>query len=707
MKRQIHLAKYGNALHLLLCMGPSWALFRFGYAIRQKCGLLQRRMPAYTWKERPLKVWLESGIPSDQDDYFAWRKENAGCFFFPDLRNISPHLRSSVLKFFKNVTEEADKLLSGYWRYFSHPSFQIGFPPNWHCNPVTGEIAPAKAHWSRISDFGHGDIKFIWEPSRFSAVYILVRAYAANGDERYPEAFWRLVEDWAEKNPPNLGPNWKCGQECALRIMAWSFGLYAFAKSQHTTPDRMAQLVSMIAAHAERIEGNIAYARSQKNNHAITEAVGLWTVGLLFPELKYSARWRQHGRKVLENEVCRQIYDDGSYIQHSMNYHRLMLHALLWAFRLGKIAGKPFPHAVRDRFDRAIQFLYQLCDTQSGRVPNYGANDGALILPLNNCDYLDFRPVLQAAHYLIHNTRLFPPGPWDEDLLWLFGPEALDSPIKPLQKEAVAADSGGYYTLLGKGSWGMVRCHSYRDRPSQADMLHFDLWFDGKNILRDGGSYSYNCEPPWKHYFISTSAHNTVEVDGKDQMEKGPRFLWLRWTRSRVRQNTILANGKAHYWEGEHFGYSRRKNGVVHQRGILVAGDALIIVDDLLSSGAHKYTLRWRLINGDWRLISPHTWYNVQSEAKISVLSPATIESRLVNGQKKTSPEGWESLYYGEKVPCPTIICDTKGDVCRFITVISFHGEEIGFHDERVIKLNDLEVRLNPQSNSNESIVAL
>jgi len=315
--------------------------------------------------------------------------------------------------------------------------------------------------------------------------------------------------------------------------------------------------------------------------------------------------------------------------------------------------------------------------------------------------------VLQAAHYLIHNSRLFPPGPWDEDLLWLFGPEALDSPIKHLQKETVSADSGGYYTLLGKGSWGMVRCHSYRDRPSQADMLHFDLWFDGKNILRDGGSYSYNCEPPWKHYFTSTSAHNTVEVDGKNQMEKGPRFLWLRWTRSSVRQNTILANGKAHYWEGEHFGYFRRKNGVVHQRGILVAEDAWIIVDDLLSSGTHKYTLRWRLINGDWGLISPHPWYNGQSGAKISVLGPAAMESRLVSGQKKNSPEGWESLYYGEKVPCPTIICDTKGDTCRFITVISFHGEEIIFHDQGVIKLDDLEVRLNLPSNSSKSIVAL
>ena len=58
-------------------------------------------------------------------------------------------------------------------------------------------------------------------------------------------------------------------------------------------------------------------------------------------------------------------------------------------------------------------------------MPYYGQNDGALILPLNNCGYHDFRPVVAATQFLVSGTRRFEPGPWDEDLLWLFGPEAL------------------------------------------------------------------------------------------------------------------------------------------------------------------------------------------------------------------------------------------------------------------------------------------
>ena len=33
----------------------------------------------------------------------------------------------------------------------------------------------------------------------------------------------------------------------------------------------------------------------------------------------------------------------------------------------------------------------------TGEAPFYGHNDGALILPLNNCGYHDLRPVVQAT----------------------------------------------------------------------------------------------------------------------------------------------------------------------------------------------------------------------------------------------------------------------------------------------------------------------
>ena len=41
-------------------------------------------------------------------------------------------------------------------------------------------------------------------------------------------------------------------------------------------------------------------------------------------------------------------------------------------------------------------------DENSGKVPNYGANDGALVFPLSTCGYLDYRPQLNAINYIIN-----------------------------------------------------------------------------------------------------------------------------------------------------------------------------------------------------------------------------------------------------------------------------------------------------------------
>jgi hypothetical protein len=135
----------------------------------------------------------------------------------------------------------------------------------------------------RFASDDYGDLKFILEPSRFLFVYPLARAYAISDKEQFAEAFWKAVEDWARSSPPMSGPLWICGQESSLRILALSFGLYAFLHSPATTPRRVELLLSMIAAHAWRTEQTVGYARSQRSNHLFSEAVGLLTVGILYP----------------------------------------------------------------------------------------------------------------------------------------------------------------------------------------------------------------------------------------------------------------------------------------------------------------------------------------------------------------------------------------------------------------------------------------
>jgi hypothetical protein len=68
--------------------------------------------------------------------------------------------------------------------------------------------------------------------------------------------------------------------------------LLQFIHSPSTTPERhRQQFTQLIAAQAERIYANIGYAISTRSNHTISEAFGLWMVGLLFPELKDAEKY--------------------------------------------------------------------------------------------------------------------------------------------------------------------------------------------------------------------------------------------------------------------------------------------------------------------------------------------------------------------------------------------------------------------------------
>lgn len=640
---------------LLRYFGPSWLAFRLLYAVKLRTGWFKRRLPSYAWLERPLSYSLRSGVPSSPEAYVAWRNQSGVQFFFNDVPVTNGRFDSSI------AVAEADAVLAGSWTYFTHTRFDVGMPPNWHRNPLTGHIVSADRHWSEISDFDSGDIKYVWEANRFSVVYTLVRAYAATQDTKYATAFWRLVEDWAIHNPPQLGPNWKCGQEATFRVMAWCFGLWAFQKLG--SPEQVSQLVAMIAAHAERIEGNIAYARSQNNNHGVSEGVGLWTVGTLFPELKKAKQWATNGKKVIEAELRRQIYEDGSYAQYSPNYQRVMLHDAIWALRLGELNNNRFSQDIYEKVLSSANFLLQILDLESGYVPNHGANDSALVLPLNNADPNDFRPVLQVAYYLVRQKRLF--TGFDEDLFWLFGSEALDSPIhySPPTQEHLSASTGGYYTLRGDDSWLMVRCAEYRARPHHADQLHMDFWWKGINICCDAGTYLYNGDPPWENGLVTTFVHNTVTVDDQDQMTPFSRFLWLDWSCGRVHHHDNT------YWEGSHDGYTRLKSPVTHRRGIQQLNDIWVIADELVSEAPHSYRLHWLIPNMPY--ITANDRIALQTHMGAFFIH-CVGNSITLKPTQQNSVYGWRSLYYGQKEPALSFtVCLSNRAYARFWTILS------------------------------------
>jgi hypothetical protein len=681
-----------TGVQLLRHFGPGWVMFRLGYAFRQRTGMLRRALPITSWDAQPLRSFLREPI-DDPQQYVQVRAAAGARFLFApeDLADLKPHFeRWDAVG--GGPVAMADALIAGVFRYFEHHPINLGCPPDWHHNPITGESYPREMHWTQIGDFSGGDIKLVWEPSRFAWVYPLVRAYWRTGNERYPALFWRLLENWKQANPPQQGVNWKCGQEVAIRLMAVCFGLYGFANSPETTPERIASAAQLAAVSAGRIEANLSYALSQRNNHGITEAVGLWTVGLLFGEFRSATRWRETGRQAIERQVRKLIDADGAFSQHSVNYQRVMLDACLWAIRLGERNNEWLAPRCVESVHRAARFLWQLQDEETGRLPRYGQNDGALLLPLSNCPHEDYRPVLQAA--AAHAGECwYAAGPWDEAALWLCGhgeksrlslrdsasfcgakEDRNSSAQATAQRTDWHAAAGGYQVLRGEQGHLVTRAPIYRHRPAHADALHVDLWWRGINIALDAGTHSYNALPPWNNPLAGTGCHNTVMVDGRDQMDRAGRFLWLPWLRGRRSEFATSPDGARAYWEGTHNGYERLLSPVTHRRGILrIDGEHWLIVDALESRTEHDCRLHWLLADhpceldeASWML----TLSTEQGDYRIAVGSPLdNARLDLVRADDET-PRGWYAPYYADRQPALSLALEAKATRVLFASVL-------------------------------------
>ncbi|HEY8400421.1 MAG TPA: alginate lyase family protein [Cytophagaceae bacterium] len=525
--------KFKKLILLLTNMGLKGFLFRGFYELQKRSGLLKKKYPtSYT----PVEF-----IAVDK-----WRKRPSNFFFNSreDLKEFPlPEKEKATLK------KEAEQIKKGNIRFFSGNTFHLGKNYDWITNPENNFQFDINKHWTEIPDLNQeqGDIKFVWEKSRFSYLYTIIR-YDFHFKEDQSEFVFHEISDWIDKNPLNMGPNYVCSQEISIRVLNWTFALFYYKNSPTLTQEVFNKILNSIYWQIRHVEANHRFSLiSVRNNHAITESLALYSTGVLFPYFDRSEIWKAKGKHHLEVEGFYQIYDDGSYLQFSMNYHRVVIQLYTWAFYLAQANKDTFSTALKERVQRSVQFLYQCQDLTTGQMPNYGANDGALFFPLNNCHFRDYRPQINALFHFYSGRGLYDPGMWNEDLFW-FGKKVISEKMDIPQKTR-SFSTGGYYVLRSSETYSFIRCGNHKDRPSQADNLHLDLWVKGKNILRDAGSYKYNSTPEDLKFFMGTSSHNTVMLGDHDQMEKGGRFIWFHWSQAetaKVEENSsyIMFTGK-------------------------------------------------------------------------------------------------------------------------------------------------------------------
>lgn len=545
----------------------------------------------------------------------------------------------------KKIINDAEKAIEGEIQAFSSIELDYGNPINWHYNPLTKAEISSSLKWYKIKDFDEniGDIKVIWEASRFTHFYTFIRAFLITNDEKYYKAFSNQLENWLKSNLYPYGANFKCGQECSLRMVNTLMAYNVFKKLNLTSNQDEKNTKELVELCYKKVVSNFFYAhKCIQNNHTFSEVCGLIVGAWCSNDLKRL----NDAYVLLDKEIVKQFTEDGGFTQYSFNYHRYTLQILEMVFKISGRTGIEIKE--KQRIKDSVLLLHQLLNID-GDVPNYGSNDGAHIFPLSSAGYRDFRPVLNTISAFIDGKILYHDGLHTEELIWFTG--SSEYKVESIEPVSTAFNNIGFYTLVHNKGFIFTCLQNYKSRPAHMDQLHVDLWHKGINVLCDSGTYSYASRLGQR--LVSTSGHNTVKVNHKEQMNKVGPFFIADWTsRANVSHNDSIFKGTM-----------VSKNSYIHSREIVRTKTGYEISDQVRG-------------NSDQCEIYFHTPCEIKhTDEGISLFNKNTLVAKISTSEKLEVTESERSVYYlkTESINCITIRLAMSNKQCESNIAINLY----------------------------------
>lgn len=505
------------------------------------------------------------------------------------------HLPAEALE----ILHQANDICHHRFSLLGYYDLDYGAEIDWHLDRVHGKRAPHDP-WFKIPflDFAAvGDHKVTWELNRHQHLVTLAKAWLLSKDERYLREIIAQWRSWIKSNPYPLGINWGSSLEVAFRSLSWIWvdqmldGTPAYAEMR-------ADLLPALAFHGRYIERYLSTYFSP-NTHLIGEAVALFFLGTLYPQITDATRWQHDGWKILLEEAQRQVRPDGVYFEQSLHYHVYALDFFLYARLLAARNGVDVPAEYDSTVGKMLSVVHALA--QAGPPEGFGDDDGGRVFnPRRN--RLEHLTDPLAIGTLLYSRECLSPTRLTEESIWLFGQKAIEAlPVQDTRPEPVSSafPDGGLYILsdsqpyaqqivVDAGPQGVGRSgHGH------ADALSIRLTQDGHRLLVDAGNGVYiSADPSDRNALRGTGAHNTMRVDGKDQAQPDGPFSWTAIPTTRVDN---WHTGKTFsYFAGCHDGYTRLVDPVTHCRYIVkINGGPALVRDVALGQTEHDLEVLW------------------------------------------------------------------------------------------------------------------
>ena len=235
----------------------------------------------------------------------------SGPAILPDAAGVAAALRGS------KYAEEVERIADGILRHrFPILGLTVDTGPTieWR-RDYLHQVTSGTPYFRRSPylDFSRvGDHKVIWELNRHQHLTLLAQAFLLTGRREYLDEAFRQIESWLDANPFLRGINWASALEVAFRALSWAW-LWHMVGSE--MPDALrARFLTALNRHGCYLELNLSVYFSP-NTHLLGEAVALHALGALFPSFPRAATWTGTGGRIVEEEMRRQVRDDGESLE--------------------------------------------------------------------------------------------------------------------------------------------------------------------------------------------------------------------------------------------------------------------------------------------------------------------------------------------------------------------------------------------------------
>ncbi|MDE6622859.1 MAG: heparinase II/III family protein [Alistipes sp.] len=419
------------------------------------------------------------------------------------------------------------------------------------------------------------------------------KAYNTTKNEAFVENWKEVYADWMRQNPKpdvdldytvypenqapeyrNAGWSWR-PLDVAARLIDRCAVLEYFQDSPSITAEWLAEVLVHIDEEANHIMNNY----STTSNHLITQAQAVTFAGMLFPELKNSATWKQSGGDVLAREVTAQYFPDGWLMDGDLSYHIAGIEDFRLSMLIAQLNGEAgrfpasFVEAMRKMTEVVMNMVY----------PDYSVPNMA---DTRRSSYT--RNVL--TRNLTNYSNLFPDN---QEMLWMATGGL--SGTMPETRVKTFPD-GGYYVM--RTGWTMADMmmvlQNTPDGPAeqwhrQYDNNTFELWIKGRNFFPDSGCYSYGgstSSNASRAKYAASTAHNTLTLNGKNVASDGRL----------VKTDAVSGSSFSYdYLVLENPSYAN----LTHRRVVFLVDDKFwVILDEAIGSAEGTVNLNFNITEG-------------------------------------------------------------------------------------------------------------